>query len=152
MSSVSASHLVLFIASIVVAAGVAGTLVTEVDRVSTSITDQSEGVEDRIDTDIEVISDTGSPGSIYDGDANELTLYVKNTGKTELVPDANAVDVLIEGSFTTPESVERVDDPSIDRWSPGSVVEVTVASVDISGETRVTVAVRDNEDAIRFRA
>ena len=152
MSSVSASHLVIFIASIVVAAGVAGTLVTEVDRVSTSITDQSEGVEERIDTDIEVISDTGSPESIYDAGANELTLYVKNTGTTELQPDSNAIDVLIEGSFTSPESVARADGSGTDRWPPGTVVEVTVAGVDISGETRVTVAVRDNEDAIRFRA
>ncbi|MFO7925825.1 MAG: flagellin [Halobacteriota archaeon] len=151
MSSVSASHLVIFIVSIVVAAGVAGTLVTEVDRVSTSIADQSEGVEERIDTDIQIISDTGSPDAVYDAGANELTLYVKNTGRTELRPDPEAVDVLIEGSFTTPESVARADGSGSDRWPAGSVVEVTVTGVDISGETRVTVAVRDNEDAIRFR-
>ena len=79
MSGVSASHLVIFIASIVVAAGVAGTLVTQVDRVSTSIVSQNEDVEERIDTDIRIISDTGSD-AIYDNDNNgTLTLYVKNT-------------------------------------------------------------------------
>ena len=99
-----------------------------------------------------MISDPGSPDSIYDAGANELTLYVKNTGTTELQPDSEAIDVLIEGSFAAPESVTRVDDPGIERWPPGSVVEVTVADVDVSGETRVTVGVRDNEDTIRFRA
>ena len=152
MSSVSASTLVIFIASIVVAAGVAGTLVTQADRVSTSITDQSEGVEERIDTDIRIVSDTGSPDSIYD-DANDgLTLYVKNTGGRELSVSEEAVDVLIEGSFNSPTSVERVDDPDSDRWLPGSTVEVTVDDVDISGDTRVTVSVRENEDTIRFNA
>ena len=151
MSGVSASHLIIFIASIVVAAGVAGTLVTQVDRVSTSITDQSEGIEERIDTDIRIISDTGEPGSIYDSGSDELTLYVKNTGETELHTERNELDVLIEGSFNEPTGVDRVDGPT-DRWPPGTVVEVTVGDVGISGDTRITVSVRENEDTIRFNA
>ena len=149
MSGVSASHLVIFIASIVVAAGVAGTLVTQVDRVSTSIVSQNEDVEERIDTDIRIISDTGQPDSIYDG--GDLTLYVKNTGGTELTPDAGSIDVLIEGSFNSPDTVSRVDGQN-DRWPPGTVIEVTVEGIDISGDTRVTVSVRENEDTIRFTA
>jgi flagellar protein FlaG len=150
MSGVSVSHLVIFIASIVVAAGVAGTLVTQVDRVSTSITDQNEELEDQIDSDIEIISDTGSPGSIYDDTDGELTLYVKNTGDTELGADADAVDVLIEGSFNTPENVTLVD--GAQRWSSGTVVEIVVeASLEPDTPTRVTVVASENEDTIRFR-
>ena len=151
MSGVSASHLVIFIASIVVAAGVAGTLVTQVDRVSTSIVSQNEDVEERIDTDIRIISDTGSD-AIYDNDnEGNLVLYVKNTGGTELTPDAGSIDVLIEGSFNSPDTVSRVDGQN-DRWPPGTVIEVTVEGIDISGDTRVTVSVRENEDTIRFTA
>lgn len=154
MSGVSASHLIIFIASIVVAAGVAGTLVTQVDRVGTSIADQNEDIEGQIDADIRIISDTGSPGSIYNETEDELTVYVKNTGETELRPDPDSVDVLIEGSFVAPTGVERVDDPDSDRWTPGSVVEITVdtSETTIDGDTRVTVAIRDNEDTIRFNA
>ena len=151
MSGVSASHLVIFIASIVVAAGVAGTLVTQVDRVSTSIVSQNEDVEERIDTDIRIISDTGQPDSIYDSGTDNLTLYVKNTGGTELTPDTGSIDVLIEGSFNSPDTVSRVDGQN-DRWPPGTVIEVTVEGIDISGDTRVTVSVRENEDTIRFTA
>ena len=152
MSGVSASHLIIFIASIVVAAGVAGTLVTQVDRVSTSITDQSEGIEEQIDTDIRIISDTGS-SEIYDSGSDNLTLYVKNTGETELHTERDDLDVLIEGSFNEPDDVERVDETT-DRWPPGTVVEVTVSgpTPTPSGETRVTVSVRENEDTIRFDA
>jgi flagellar protein FlaG len=149
MSGVSATHLVIFIASIVVAAGVAGTLVTQVDRVSESITDQSEGVEEQIDTDIKIISDTGNTSSIYNTSANELTLYVKNTGKTELQIEQDTIDVLIEGQFNEPSNVTRVNDDSV-RWPPGSVVEITVDNVDITGDTRITVAVNGNEDTIRL--
>jgi flagellar protein FlaG len=149
MSGVSATHLVIFIASIVVAAGVAGTLVTQVDRVSDSITDQTEGVEDQIDTDIQIISDTGDPGSIYNSSSDELSLYVKNTGETELQIERDTIGVLIEGQFKEPSNVTRVNDDSV-RWPSGSVVEITVNSVDIAGDTRITVAVNGNEDTIRF--
>ena len=153
MSGVSASHLVIFIASIVVAAGVAGTLVTQVDRVSTSIVSQNEDVEERIDTDIRIISDTGSD-AIYDNDNNDnLTLYVKNTGGTELNVQEDDVDVLIEGSFNSPDTVSRVDDTT-DRWPPGTVIEVTVSDpgINTGDDVRVTVSVRENEDTIRFTA
>lgn len=152
MSGVSASHLVIFIASIVVAAGVAGTLVTQVDRVSQSIADQSEDVEEWIDTDVRIISDTGSSESIYDGGTGNLTLYVKNTGASELRPDPDGVDVLVEGRFKSPSTVTRVDGGDETVWPSGSVVEVVVEDVDVEGETRVAVSVKESEDTIRFRA
>ncbi|MCQ4332376.1 flagellin [Natronomonas sp. F2-12] len=152
MSGVSASHLVIFIASIVVAAGVAGTLVTQVDRVSQSITEQSEGIEEQIDADVQIISDTGNSGSIYDSESGSLTLYVKNTGDSELDPTPDDVDVLVEGRFKSPANVTRVDGGNGAIWPPGSVVEITVEGVDIDGPTRVTVTVEGNEDTIQFRA
>ncbi len=125
---------------------------TQVDRVSQSITEQSEGIENQIDTDIRIISDTGSGESIYDGDSDILTLYVKNTGERELRPASNAVDVLVEGRFARPTNVNRVggDDETI--WPPGTVVEIVVEDVAIDGETRVAVRVKESEDTIRFRA
>jgi flagellar protein FlaG len=155
MASVSASHLVIFIASLVVAAGVAGTLVTEVDRVSQSITDQSDEMAETIGTDIQIISDTGEPGSIYDG-AN-VTLLVKNVGSTDLQPRSDRIDLLVEGRFITPEyvTVELVE-ADITTWEPGTVVRIDAdvgsAGVDIDGATRASVAAGDSEDTIRFRA
>jgi flagellar protein FlaG len=151
MSGVSASHLVIFVASIVVAAGVAGTLVTQVDRVSQSITKQSEDVEERIDTDIQIISDTGSSSSIYDDGTENLTVYVKNTGDTDLSPRPDEISVLVEGRFKSPATVRRPNGGGTE-WPPGSVLEIIVENVDIDGPTRVTVAIKENEDTIRFRA
>lgn len=154
MSGVSASHLVIFIASVVVAAGVAGTIVTEGDRVSSSIADQTDGVSDRIDADVQVISDAGAPDAIYDETNERLVLYVKNTGAADLRSAPPAVDVLVEGRFHMPANVTRVEgDADATGWPPGTVVEVVVEDVAITpGEpTRITVTVAGNDDAILIR-
>jgi flagellar protein FlaG len=157
MGSVSASHLVIFIASLIVAAGVAGTLVTEVDRVSGSITDQSDGMSESIETDVQIISDRSDYGAIYDGSSNNVTLLVKNVGGTGLSARSGEIDVLIEGRFIASANVtvELVEDGRT-GWEPGAVVRIE-ASLDgafdtLEGETRGSVAVNGNEDTIRFRA
>lgn len=156
MGSVSASHLVIFIASLVVAAGVAGTLVTEVDRVSQSITDQSDGMSESIGTDVRIISDTSPDGEgIYNGTEDNVTLLVKNTGSVELTASVDRIDLLIEGRFINPENVTvEVVESDGTAWEPGDVVriEADTGSVDVEGRTRASVAVNENEATVQFRA
>ena len=68
MGSVSISHLIIFIASLLVAASVAGTLIVGVEQVSDSVDQQSEDMTQQIDTELTVISDPAS-NAIYDGDS-----------------------------------------------------------------------------------
>jgi len=154
MSGVSVSHLVLFIASLVVAAGVAGTLVTEVDRVSSSVSEHGDEVSESIETDIEVISDTGSD-AIYNSSGNEnVTLLVKNTGSRNLVAGAEEVDVLVDGVFLPPDNltVERADDAGVESWSRGTVVRIEIdRSLAADQDHRVTVRANGNEAVLQFR-
>ena len=153
MSGVSVSHLVLFIASLVVAAGVAGTLVTEVDRVSQSVSQHGDEVSETIETDIEVISDSGS-GAIYNSSGNEnVTVLVKNTGSRTLAADPGSVDVLVDGVFIPPDdvTVERADGSGDRAWPPGSVVEIEIDRALQDGDHRVTVRVHSNEAVLTFR-
>ena len=159
MGSVSASHLVIFIASLVVAAGVAGTLVTEIDRVSQSITEQSDGMSEQIETDIRIISDTSPDADgIYDDAEDNVTLLVKNTGSIDLTASADSIDLLIEGRFINPGAVTveliEGDENGETDWEPGEVVriEADTGSVDIEGETRVSVTANENEATVLFRA
>lgn len=160
MASVSVSHLVIFIASIVVAAGVAGVLVTEVDSVSTSISEQSSAVSNSIETDIQVISDKSSEAdAIYDGSSNNVTLLVKNVGSRDLTAQSADIGLLVEGRFISSQNVgvELVENPSGTDWTPGAVVRLEADLGDafgggLSGDVRATVVVDDNEDSIRFRA
>lgn len=153
MSGVSVSHLVLFIASLVVAAGVAGTLVTEVDRVSDSVSQHGDEVSETIETDIEVISDTGS-SAIYNSSGNEnVTVLVKNTGSRNLVADSGVIDVLVDGVFIpgADTTVERADGSGEESWKRGSVVRITIDRALEAGDHRVTVRVNGNEAVLQFR-
>lgn len=148
MASVPISHLIIFIASIVVAAGVAGTLTTQVEGVSQAIDDQGLDVSQEIRTDIEVISDASS-NQVYDGSAGELTLLVKNTGSRTLPSDADQVDVLVNGSYQGDVALSVLDGPA---WEPTTVAEVTVSNVSLpAGDHRVKVIVKGDEEVFEFR-
>lgn len=149
MASVPISHLIIFIASIVVAAGVAGTLTTQVEQVSQAIDDQGLDVSQEIRTDIEVISDSSNSASIYDGGADELTLLVKNAGSRTLSDDPGQLDILINGTYHGTVSLTVLDE---DSWQPGAVAEVTVSGVHLpSGDHRVKVIAPGDEEVFEFR-
>lgn len=151
MASVSVSHLVLFIASILIAASVAGTLITGVDRVSDAMDHQSLDTSETIEADITIISDTGSDAIYGDG---TVELLVKNTGGSTLPIEPERFDILINGRYITPANVTVTPLPSDTErtdWPSGTVVSITIdESLDV-GDHRATVRIRGNEDVITFR-
>jgi flagellar protein FlaG len=148
MASVSASHLILFIASMVIAAGVAGTFTQGVSRLSQGIDDQSLEVSEEVRTDIEVISDSGSP--VYDNESNTVTLLVKNTGTSTLPAESRFIDVLLDGQYQTNVTVTVVDG---DRWRPNNVVRLELTDVDLANDDhRVKLIVNGDEEVFRFRS
>lgn len=147
MASVSISHLILFIASLIVAAGVAGTLTTGVDRVGSAIDDESLDVSNQVRTDVEVISDAGS--TVYDrnGEGN-VTLYVKNTGTRNLPPDGTGLDVLVDGRYATETSITPLDG----AWDTGDVVQLDIAQPELgTGDHRVKLIIGGDEEVFVFR-
>ncbi|MFP4626574.1 MAG: hypothetical protein ACOCQ3_02915 [Natronomonas sp.] len=152
MASVSVSHLVLFIASLLIASMVAGTLVTGVDRVSSSMSEQSLETSESIRTDIDIISDPGSDAVVDGGDVVAL---VKNTGSKNLAAREDSIDVLLNGRYVPAEDlvVEELDD---DGWKPGDVIRVTIdadanSDLQVQDSNRLTVIVDGNEALMRFR-
>lgn len=151
MASASVSSLIIFIASLVVAASVAGTLVTQVDGITRSVSQTGDDVKEDINTDILVISDTGRPDSIYDGTA-PITVLVKNTGSKTLGTDAGTFDVLVNGSYVADsELTVSKADGTTGAWRSGEVVELAISRDLASGDHRVTVIVNGNEETLRFR-
>lgn len=147
MASVSASHLILFIASLVVAVGVAGTFTTNVGQVSSAIDDQSLDVSKEIRTDIQVISDAGSP--VYDRDGNgNVTVLVKNTGSQNLAAEPSLIEVLLNGTYRPDIAVTVVDGST---WQTGNVVEITFDASLSSGDHRLKVIVNGDEEVFSFR-
>lgn len=147
MASVSVSHLILFIASLLIAASVAGTLVTGVDRVSNAVSDHSVILTEEIETDVTIISDAGSE-AVYDPSTETTKLYVKNTGSRALVANASQLDVMLDGAYMTDISVEPIQG---DSWAPNEVVLIEIDQSLSAGDHRVVVIVNGNRDLFRFR-
>ena len=149
MASVSSSTLIIFIASILVAASVAGTMTNGVQRLSGALGDRSVDVSEEIRTDVEIISDPGSPASIYDESNTALTLLIKNTGSQSLSPDPELIDVIVDGTYATSKSVTVLGDG---EWTVGNVVRLNATGVNLSsGDHRVVVIVNGDQETLRFR-
>jgi len=146
VASVSSSHLILFIASLIVAASVAGTFTQGVQRLSSAVGERSIDVSGDIRTDVSIISDPGS-GAIANGD--EITVLVKNTGSRSLEAESNRIEVLVDGKYQTDVSASVVDGAT---WDAGNVARVTITVSSLSaGDHRVKVIVNDDDEVLRFR-
>lgn len=149
MASVSITHLILFIASLLVAASVAGVLTDEVGRLSQAINDQGLDASQDVRTDIEIISDSGSTGSIYDSNTGNVTLYIKNTGTQRLDASPDGIDVLVDGEYQSNLNVTVLDDTT---WDTNDVARVRVSLSDTlnSGDHRIKVVVNGDEEVFQF--
>ncbi|NOZ59816.1 MAG: hypothetical protein GXO66_09640, partial [Euryarchaeota archaeon] len=77
--STTAAHAIFFIAAVVIATGVAGVVSDASQAVSASISQKSDLLADRLETEIKVVH-------VYPGSGN-TSVYVLNSGRTVLVPD-----------------------------------------------------------------
>jgi len=146
VASVSASHLILFIASMMVAASVAGVFTDSIGQLSGALSEQGFDVSSDVRTDVEVISDSGSD-AVYD--SGTITLYVKNTGTERLAADPGVLDILVDGQFVTDYSVTRADGSG--PWRPGTVVRVDIQRSLDPGDHRVQLTVNGDEEVFEFR-
>lgn len=147
MASVSVSHLILFIASIIVAASVAGTITNTVGELSESLDELGLDASQEVQTDIEIISDSGADSGIYSSD--EITLYVKNTGSRQLPADATTIDVFVNGEYNTDTTLSVVDG---NRWLPGDVAVLTIGqSLGTNEDVRVQVTIKGEREVFEFR-
>ena len=146
MASVSASHLILFIASMMVAASVAGVFTNSIGQLSGALSEQGLDVSSDVRTDVEIISDSGSDAIYADG---TITLYVKNTGSERLAADPGQMDVFVDGQFATDYTVTLADGSG--AWRPGSVVRIDITQDLNNGDHRVQITVNDDEEVFEFR-
>lgn len=153
MAGVSVSHMIMFIASMLVAATVAGALFTGVDRISGSVTDRSFDTSGDIRTDVEIISDSGSSAVYDDQGSDNVTLLVANTGSKNLDADASQVDILIDGQYVTASSmtVTNAEDASDTLWGTDEVVMVEIDQSLTAGDHRIKLIVNGDEEVFRFR-
>lgn len=134
--------MILLITGILVATLAVGVIISTSNTVSSSLVEMSESKSDRLETDIQIISDT-SAGSIYD--YGEVTLLIKNTGSTE--SSKNEVNLQIDGEYVQVGSVAVLDGS---EWKEDNVVRITATkSLSTNQEHIFQVEVNTKTDSIR---
>jgi len=150
MASQSVSSLILFIASLVVAAGVAGALTSGVQRVSSSIDDGSLDTAQQIRTDVEIIND---PSRNY-GAGSELSLYVRNTGSQGILNRSSSFNIVANGDFVPNSDITVTDanNGGLAVFREGDVAQVNISATHIdSGDNRIYLTVNGDEEVFEFR-
>lgn len=139
----SASHIVFFIAAVVVAAGVVGAFSTNVSKLTGHVNARSDALNDELSTDIRIIND---PGEMPNG---PLVLYVLNTGSRSL--DPNSTVVLLNGEAKTTFAFDVLESTE-DVWRHGQVLQITLTGTNLpAGDHRVKVVVDNGvSDTLRF--
>lgn len=155
MASVSVSHMILFIASILVAASVVGVFTDSITRVSSAIDDRGVSVSDNVRTDFEIISDSGST-RVYreNGGANSqdiIVLHAKNTGSKRLRAEREQIDVFVNGQYTADLKIELEAGEDPNTWGRNEVVKITINQSLSPGDHRVKVIANEDEEVFRFR-
>ena len=158
MASVPVSHLILFTASLVIAAGVVGTITTGVDRVSAAVDDAGLDATEQLRTDVTIISDPSA--GVYNASSGNVTLLIKNTGTYRLAPDGSDLDVVLDGAYVRPDALsgELVSTDGANAWSRGDVLRLTINTNAIEddggladGDHRVFITVNGDEELFQFR-
>lgn len=148
MVSVPSTHLVLFIASIAVAASVAGAFTAEASRLSGTFEEVGLDLSDEVDTDIEIVTDLGA--AVYQAETDGLSVHVLNMGERTLSADPEQIDVFVDGTFQpSDELTVTVLDAS--SWSRDTVVRIDITEPGLSGgDHRIKVVVDGDAEVIEF--
>ncbi|NOR17891.1 flagellar protein G [candidate division WOR-3 bacterium] len=118
----SSTHLIFFIVAMIIAAGVAGVIFTNVNAVANATQSASGTLSKQLQTDITIINDPGNipkSGDIY-------TFYVKNTGKSTLTTEL--VSVLINGVYIPDDDVQKtvIGGGTTTVWRTSEVLQLDV--------------------------
>ena len=139
----SSTHLIFFIVAMIIAAGVAGVIYTNVNAVANATQSAGNTLSQQLQTDITIINDPGNipkSGDIY-------TFYVKNTGKSTLTTEL--VSVLINGVYIPDDDVQKtvIDGGITPVWRTSEVLQLDVTYVSMpSGDNDLRVITENGVD------
>lgn len=131
--SVTATHLIIFIASVAIATGIASVASSNMDLISSGIKEKTKQASEQMRTDIRIVHVAPSQ--------DNTSIYVLNVGSTVL--DPNATLVFIDGALV-PEPYIRILDRStnIDNafWDPREIIVINATPVPVGKHVAKVVA------------
>jgi flagellar protein FlaG len=144
-SDASVTHMIFFIAAVLVAGSMAGVFLSVGYEMAKKIELESESMTEAMQSDIAIINDPAMMP--YDG--TSLTLYVENTGSSTLM--TSGLFVMMDGSYVN-DTVLQVVGRSGAEWIPSTVLQITIDISLVPGDHNVKVITGDGEaDSLTFR-
>jgi archaeal flagellar protein FlaG len=93
--SLTGTHIIYFIASVIIASAVSGVLITITNNISTSLTETGERIQDQLDYEFKIIND---PDNIPIVSSN-YQFYLKNIGGKELATSTTEFNLFVDGEI-----------------------------------------------------
>ncbi len=128
--STSATHIIFFIASVVIAGGFIGVAVSVMLNISSGIQDRGDLISHQLSENFSIINDPERMSN------NPLYLYLKNTGKIAL--SYQHLSVLIDGVSYHYSVLENGT-----AWNPGITITLKI-SVNLESGTHVVKVVLED--------
>lgn len=142
----SATQLVFFITSVIIALSVVGGLFMNIQSISSAAIFGSKTLSEQLKTDITIINDPEmipNSGDVY-------TFYVKNTGKEEL--GIQYINVIIDGTIVTDSNLNKTILEGDPMWLTGDILKINATASIEAGSHKLRVITENGiEDTFSFR-
>jgi len=141
--STSTTHMIFFVAAVLISASMVGIFVKSISSVSDSIDSRSDRIYNEFRTEILIIND---PNNIPN---NPLKIYVKNIGESTL--DQNLLTVLVDGEPKSNLTFNMTNDEEF--METNSVLEIIVNGTNLTTGDHSLKVITDNgaSDRLDFR-
>ena len=157
--SLSGTHVILFIISVILASTVSGVLIAVTTDVSTSLSERGDRLQNQLDTDFEIIND---PDHIPTSGSDYL-FYLKNTGDIRIITTNETFQILVDGIiisevkykgqgglFNIEATIEEFNE--IGRWfKENDVQHLAARDNDISVNNFMIYFIRNEENCMAFK-
>ncbi len=142
--SLTGTHVILFIASIIIAGAVSGVFIAVITDISNSFSDRGERVEEYLDTEFKIIND---PDNIPTA-GSDYSFYLKNIGKREFATTNDTFHIFIDGELVIKANY-NFSDSSI---QPDEVTTLHINNTEITtgDQTLRIVGLQDIDDEFTF--
>jgi len=129
--SLTGTHVIFFVAAIIVASAVSGIFVAITMNVSMSLSDRGDRLQEQLDTDFKIINDPENiptSGSDFPTSGSDYVFYLKNIGGKKLSTTNETFQLFIDGDIIATADYNFSDD----SIQPSKYTRIYVAQSTIS--------------------
>jgi flagellar protein FlaG len=142
----SATQMVFFIASVIIALSVVGAIFMNVQSLSSSMIIGSKTLSEQLKTDITVINDP----EIIPNSNGKYTFYIKNTGVQDL--GTKYINLIIDGTIVPDTNLNKTIIDGSQVWLTGDVLMINATVSLAAGNHNLRIITSNGiEDTLLFR-